>query len=191
VSASVAHGSPVEVLVGDELVSFPRLNMRETGVFQDRIRAERVEAAKAASLEVIDKIAATERAGFILQASRQPVTAEDIDAELGHHSFARSVMEKSLAKTGKQASDATAIVDKIDMFTGSDLARQIVSLIVPVLTQGKVGKREDRDWLAERMLITEHFPNLGDPSELIEPQYEYALMVAKSRQQAKQNAPQG
>lgn len=189
-SASVAHGSPVEVLVGDEMVSFPRLNMREAGVFQDRIRAERVEASKAASLEVIDKITATERAGFILQASRQPVLDEDLDNELGHHRFARDVLDKSLEKLGKQKSERDAVLDKIDKFSGSDIARQVVSLIVPVLDPQKVGKPEERNWAEERMLITEFCPGVGDPSELTRPQYEMALKVAKAKQGVKQTAAQ-
>ncbi len=163
--------------------------MRESGTLQDTIRANRVAAAKQAAIEV-EKMAPADRAAFILQSSVQPVTDQDLYADLGRHNSARSALAASLSKGGKTKDDVDRVLDQLDLPTASDLARQVVGMIVTVPNE-KVGKPESRDWVTERLTITEFVPNVGDPSELTRHQYEIALEVAKARQQAKQNAPQG
>lgn len=184
-SASLAFGSPIEELIGDEVVKFPRLSMRETSTIQDAIRANRVQAARAAANEQGERMSANDRAGFVMQASVLPVTDTDIWNYLGTRPGIESALKASLVKGGKQDSEAVSIIDNIDLFNATSLARMVVGAIT-FTPSDKVGKPEERDWATERVLIRELCPNLGAPEELTRPQYEQALEIAKARKKAKQ-----
>jgi hypothetical protein len=188
-SASLAFGSPVEQLVGDELVRFPKLNMRELAVLMDAITANRVAKARAAAVEQGNQMTGPEKAGFIAQAAVQPVTDQNIYEYLGTRPGIDSALKTSLGKAGKQEAEAVAIIDQLDYFSASALARVLAGAI-SFAPSDKIGKPEERDWSTERLLVREFCPNLGPPEELTREQYEQSLEIAKMRHQAKQQAAQ-
>jgi hypothetical protein len=121
--ASDAFASPV---VRDG-IEWPRLTMRDYGVLEQAVR----EHLQAVTREMLDEceITGKERLDQLRQSLSMPVTVAHVDVALQTERFVRKALEMSLKKAGKTGADAAALIDALDPYSASELARILIGFL--------------------------------------------------------------
>jgi hypothetical protein len=185
--ADETFGAPIVEQIDGRDVEFPRLYMDFYGQLEAAVRTSRTAVATAScdAAGVVGK----ERAEFLRDEGRRPVTIDDVDALLFTESGFRKTLTKSLEAAGTDDAARKDILGKIDAPTAIRLARQVVGFVRAVPTAAdeetveQQGPPQARNWDAEYACIVKFVPGVV-PEKLTWFQYHLCLARARAAERA-------